>query len=219
MLQLGGRISSDEQRMAAIVRGVLARGNFAAVTAVDVRRTSDFLHKIIDLIRGCGFSIAIFSGQTPAPTLANIFFEIGIAGVLGKPVQLVWSGTKRGGTVTPSDFVRTEWIQYSPTAEARFEDEISDAVREIEQGATGFYRKIGEVALEAVEPDLELAFERFKQAVLISNDRDAVEKITEIRDRLGTSARQHRADPEDDMASHRNRLLQAVNEFLRLMPK
>jgi hypothetical protein len=145
------------------------------------------------------------------------FFEIGVAGVLGKPVQLVWSGQNPRSSAAPSDFIRTEWIRYVPGEEARFGTEIRDSISQIEEGAD-FYTKIGNVALEAPDPDLELAFERFKQAVLISDNLNARHLIAEIRDRLSTAARARRGDTDDDMASHRTRLLQTVSQFLELLP-
>lgn len=217
MLQLGPRIAPTEQVMATTVRDVLVDGRFMPVTASEVRRTSDFLHKIIDLIRGCGFGVAIFSDRTPARTLANIFFEIGVAGVLGKPVQLIWSGRDPRSNAAPTDFIRTEWIRYVPGDEDRFRADVRDAISQIEEGAT-FYTKIGNVALEALVPDLELAFERFKQAVLISDDAEARRSIVGIRDRLSEAARVRRGQVDDDMASHRTRLLQTVSEFLGLLP-
>jgi hypothetical protein len=59
----------------AATREVLDEKNFTAITATDIRGTSDYLTKIIDLIRGCGFGFAIFSDLTPARTMGNIFFE------------------------------------------------------------------------------------------------------------------------------------------------
>jgi hypothetical protein len=188
------------------------------VTAADIRRTSDFLAKIIDLIRGTGFGIALFSDRTPARTLANIFFEIGVAAVLGKPVQLIWTGRNPRSNAAPTDFIRTEWIRYVVDEEERLRQEVNNAISEIEGAATTFYRQIGDVALEALEPDLELAFERCKQAVLISGDPVARQRILSVRERLAEAARARRADPGDDMASHRTRLLQSVSVFAGLLP-
>lgn len=214
MLHLAEMVAPGEQAMVRIARDVLAARRFVAVTAGDVRRTSDFLHKIIDIIRGTGFSVAIFSDHTPARTLANIFFEIGVALVLGKPVQLVWTARDAGNTAVPTDFVRTEWIRYTVGEEDRLRGELGSAIDAIEQGAA-YYRQIGDIAFDAPEPDLELAFERYKQAILISGDREDRERIERVRERLTRSARGRRPDP--DIASHRARLLQAVREFLGLL--
>jgi hypothetical protein len=210
MLRLGVGISIAEAQMTAATREVLADLNFSPVTATDIRGTADYLAKIVDLIRGCGFGVAIYSDQTPARTMGNIFFEIGVCVLLGKPVQLVVSGNRP----TPSDFVRTEWIEYRPGQEAALRRELRHSFGRIEQLAT-YYRTLGNLALEAAETDLELAFERFKQAVLVADDADARQRIVEIQGRLENAPR--RRSP-DDMASHRGRLLKAVREFLALLP-
>jgi hypothetical protein len=214
MLSLAELVAPGEETMVRIACEALDARRFVAVTAGDVRRTSDFLHKIIDLIRGTGFSIAIFSDRTPAKTLANIFFEIGVALVLGKPVQLVWTARDIGRSAVPSDFVRTEWIRYTVGEEDRLRRELGSAIDAIEQGAT-YYRQIGDIALDAPEPDLELAFERYKQAILISGNREDRERIEMVRERLMESTRRRRPDP--DIASHRTRLLQSVREFVGLL--
>lgn len=216
MLHLGEGVASDEQIMGRIVREALDVRSFVPLSAGDVRRTSDFLHKIIDLIRGTGFSIAIFSDRTPAKTLANIFFEVGVALVIGKPVQLVWTARDPGISAVPSDFVRTEWISYIVGEEDRLRRDLDGAIDAIEQGAA-YYRQIGDIAFEAPEPDLELAFERYKQAILISGDREDRDRIVRLRDRLAGSGRRRRAD--SDIASHHARLLQTVREFIALLPQ
>ncbi len=196
--------------MATEVRKALAEKGFAAVTAGDVRGTGDFLVKIVDLIRGCGFAVAVFSDATPAKTLANIFFEIGVAGVLGKPVQLVFSGDQGA----PSDFVRKEWIAYRPGRLARLRKDLEASLARIGELAE-FYRKIGDVALDAERGDLELAFERRRQAMLIGGDAQARAGIGRVRDLLVEARNTQGAD---GMASHRERLHRAASEFLAMLP-
>jgi hypothetical protein len=81
-------------------------------------------------------------------------------------VQLVWVARDAGNAV-PSDFVRTEWSRYVEGQEDRLRRELERAIDAIEQGAA-HYRHIGDIAFDAPELDLELAFERYKQAILIS---------------------------------------------------
>lgn len=210
MQQLDGNSTIADKTMAEEVRAALALANFEVVTASDVRGTGDYLHKILSLIRGCGFSVAVFSDRTPPKTLANIFFEVGMAGVLGKPIQLVLTGDNPA----PSDFVRSEWISYKRGDEAALRVALGESLGRIDELA-GYYRDIGEVALEADRPDLELVFERFVQAILIGNDVRAREGVQNIRERL-VAARN--AEGGDDMASHRERLYRSASEFLRLLP-
>jgi hypothetical protein len=90
MLHLEEDVDPGGRTIGHIVREVLHARRFIPLTAGEVRRTCDFLHKIVDLIRGTGFSVAIFSDRTPARTLANIFFEIGLALASGNPCS--WCG-------------------------------------------------------------------------------------------------------------------------------
>ena len=78
-----------------------------------------------------------------------------------------------------------------------------------------YYRTIGDVALEAERADLELAFERYRQAVLIGDNADGRAGIARVRDLL-VEAR--RIEGRDDMASHRERMHRAVSEFLAMLP-
>ena len=91
-----------------------------------------------------------------------------------------------------------------------------ESVNASQTGRLHFYRKIGLIASAADEPDYEEAFERFKQAVLISDDREARNGLARLRNRL--RSRLGREELTGDLASHRNRLLRAVTEFLALLP-
>ena len=127
-----------------------------AIRATDVGGTGDYLEKIIGLIRGCGIGVAVFSEATPPATLANIFFEVGLCLMFGRPVILA----KTAEAKTPSDFVRTEWV-------ARYEDEgqfrtnLLATLDTLRGEVVCYYRSIAEVAIDADEIDYELAFERF----------------------------------------------------------
>lgn len=210
MCQLDGNTTQVDTVMADEVTAALARADFNSVTASDIRGTGDYLHKIIGLIQGCGFAVAVFSDRTPPKTLANIFFEVGMAGVLGKPIQLVLTGENPA----PSDFVRSEWIAFRRGEEPAFRLALDDSLRRIGD-LTGYYRALGDVALQADRPDLELVFERFKQSVLIGNDVAARDGVVAVRTAL-IAARA--VEGRDDMASHRERLFRSASEFLRLLP-
>jgi hypothetical protein len=211
MMQLNDRADEREKFIAAETKQILRKARFSAVTASDVTGTGDFLNKIIDLIRSCGFAIAIFSDHTPAKTLANIFFEVGIATVLGKPIQLLLTGENPA----PSDFVRSEWIPYTPGKEKEFRTTLSKGLERISAMAD-YYDKLGQVALEAKNADLELAFERFKQAILIGDHAGARKGMRLVIERLEDD---QRTEGNDDMASHRERLHRTATQFLKLLPK
>jgi hypothetical protein len=211
MMQLNERADEREKLMAAETKAMLRKAGFSAVTAADVTGTGDFLNKIIDLIRSCGFAIAVFSDNTPAKTLANIFFEVGIATVLGKPIQLLLTGENPA----PSDFIRSEWISYTPGKEKEFRTTLSKGLERISAMAD-YYDKLGQVALEAQNADLELAFERFKQAILIGDHAGARNGMRPVVKRLESH---QQTEGGDDMASHRERLHRTATQFLKLLPE
>jgi hypothetical protein len=207
MLHAGDAASAVEQQMVADVRTVLSDLGFTAIAATEVPGTGDFLGKIVDLIRGCGFGVAVYSDQTPPKTLGNIFFEIGISHLLGKPVQLLITGADP----TPSDFVRTEWLRFDPDERNRNRTELLSRFRAIEALAD-YYFKLGEVGLQADIVDYELTFERFKQAVLISGHPNARDQIVAIADQL------RQPEARGAMGNHRQRLRDTISHFLGLLP-
>jgi len=209
MLQLGDGTSKLESDMDEAVCAVLSQKKFKTIKATTERGHKDYLEKIIQLIRGCGYGIAIFSEYTPAPTLANIFFEIALCNLLGKPVIIV----KSAGASAPSDFVRTEWVSYTDGSNTQLKNDIKKSIDSIVKLAS-YYEKLGDIAMEAGDIDFELAFERFKQATLITNKRSTVNKISKLLRQLNSS---------DDCAEYikaaRARFQKSVIQFTKLYPE
>jgi hypothetical protein len=175
MLHQGKGVARIESEMAEISESVLRQRRFRPIRATSERGHKDFLVKIIQLIRGSGFGTAIFSEFTPAPTLANIFFEIALCNLLGKPVILVKSEDAK----SPSDFVRTEWVTYGGGKRMQLRRDYADSVASIVR-LSKYYETIGDIALDAENVDLELAFERFRQSFLINGRKSVRNKLKRI---------------------------------------
>ena len=204
MLQLGEGISRLEVDMDTAVDEILTRKKFEPIKATTRRGHKDYLEKIIQIIRGCGFGVAIFSEYTSASTLANIFFEVALCNLLGKPVIIVKSVDAKA----PSDFVRTEWVTYTAGKGAKLKKEFTESVNSIVELAD-FYEKLGDIAMEAEDVDLELAFERYKQAFLITNLGSAKKKIDTILEMFRSTD-----DPSALLKPARARLQKSVVEFV-----
>ena len=207
MLQLGQGRSSLETEIEASVLALLKNKKLKPNTAASERTQKDYLAKIIQLIRGSGFGVAIFSEYTPATTLANIFFEVALCNLLGKPALLVKSEDAKA----PSDFARTEWVTYRAMHKTQFKTDFTQAVQSIFDLA-GYYERLGNIAMGAEDIDLELAFERYRQAFLINGRKDVKEKIM----RLTARARED-GDTASILKPARTRFRAATNEFIRFL--
>lgn len=208
MLQLGKGVSKLESEMDSTVCAALKQRKFKPIKATTERGHKDYLEKIIQLIRGSGFGIAIFSEYTPASTLANIFFEIALCNLLGKPVILVKSEEAQA----PSDFVRTEWVSYTDGNSKQLKSDMLDSLSAITKLAA-HYETLGDLARDAMDADLELAFERYRQAALISNSASSKRKIKSILTSLQKDDGQ-----TTGLRPARARLQNSINELCRLLP-
>ncbi len=204
MLHGGTTRSRLDRELESHVVDALAHHEITALRATDVSGTGDYLDKILGLIRGCGMGVAIFSEATPAPTLANIFFEVGMCLTFGRPVVLA----KTEEAHTPSDFVRTEWVAMRDDGDA-FRESLSASFESV-LGLAGYYRQMAEVAMDADEIDYELAFERYAQAVLIGRSSDDIARIRTIYESLRGSR-----GSDSRMNMSRRRLMRAVGHFLK----
>lgn len=178
MLHDNDRVSEVEAGMQKIVREQLGDAGFNVISASDIKRTGDYLHKIIALIQGCGIGVAVFSDATPPRTLANIFFEIGYCLALVKPTQLGAFWRRR----RPSDFVRTEWIEFDGN-----EDAFRNRVREYAAIMVQYGDYLFNLALtaeEAEEPELAVTFERFKRAYLVDGSQKSLDGVRRLQKKL-----------------------------------
>lgn len=201
------RRTNAETQMLEIVKGQCEDIGFNTFEAVDQRGTIDYLQKILNMIRGCGFGIAVFSVDTPAKTLANIFYELGICTLFGKSVLLCVSGD---GAV-PSDFVRTEYYRFDPSRREEFQQGVTEGLLGIKQAAS-YFDTIGDLAMDADPVDPELAFERYRQSLLIQNTVASREKVSALIE----FAKNH-ADAGSPFDGHRRELCNQMQRFLRLL--
>lgn len=99
-------------------------------------------------------------------------------------------------------------LLFSPISE-----DIEKAVREITELAS-FYESLGDLALSAEDVDLELAFERYRQAVLIENKQGVRNKIKSLLTALADEDK-----PAHLLRASRSRLRKSIQEFDKLLPK
>lgn len=185
MRQLGNPPEIDLAMNAEVVRNFRSRG-FVPIDADVSTGSKDYLERILGLIRGTGFTVAIFSHQTRPDSMANIALELGFAAMCGKPLVIV----KTPQAAAPSDLKRTDWIEYHEGALAEFDRKLGQAVDEIER-LCDWENDLLQASLDARSPDCAVALERANKGFLLSGRESfitAAERILEILGGLGESS-------------------------------
>lgn len=202
MRQLGEPPEIDLAMTAAVTEAFEARG-FSCVDADTTTGGKDYLERILGLIRGTAFTVAIFSDETRGTAMANIALELGFAAMCGKPLVVV----KSEKAAAPSDLKRTDWIVYDPDKPKAFDRKIKQAIDEIEQFGD-YEENLLEVALEAKAPDCGVALERAIKGFLLTADEcfiEAAEALVIVLDKVD----------EDGSISDLERLRTETKTFVR----
>lgn len=177
MRQLGRPPTIDLAMNAEVVRLLGERG-FQTIDADGTTGGKDYLERILGLIRGTGFTVAIFSDRTRVGALTNIALELGFAALCGKPLVVV----KSPKAAAPSDLKRTDWIEYDGTDPTSFHRKLGQAVDEIER-LCNWEDDLLQTSLDARSPDCAVTLERANKGFLLSGDErfvTAAERILEI---------------------------------------
>jgi hypothetical protein len=149
---------------AEVVRLFSAHG-FETIDADGTVGSKDYLERILGLIRGTGFTVAIFSHQTRASSMANIALELGFAAMCGKPLVIV----KSPEAIAPSDLKRTDWIEYDRRKPAQFRRKLQQAVEEVES-LSNYEDNLLQASLDAKSLDCAVGLERANKGFLLSGD-------------------------------------------------
>jgi hypothetical protein len=176
MTKLGHPIPREVNRIRAQLTNIFASYNFGLIDANDVRTGKDFLLKIWHIILGVPLGIAIITDDMSRKTLANIFYEIGLMQAYGKETLVI----KTVGTQMPSDFVRTEYIDFA----AGFKREIKKYIEKFISWAGDY-----EFMAELVENNPLLSIDYLKRAWLLSGENTYRQKAKEIFQGAGIEGR------------------------------
>lgn len=108
MTQLGTPIPNEIKNIRRTLEKYLKHEKLKTIDANSDIKGKDFLLKIWEMILSVPVGIAIISKELTPYTLANIFYEIGLLQAYGKETLII----KTKDSYVPSDFVRTEYIEY-----------------------------------------------------------------------------------------------------------
>jgi len=202
MRQLGNPPPIDLTMANAVERLFRDRG-FRVIDADASTGGKDYLERIFSLIRGTGFTVAIFSHETRPTAMANIALELGFAAMCGKPLVVI----KSPEAAAPSDLTRTDWIEYNARRRRAFERKINQALDEIERLRV-WEDDLLQASLEARSPDCAVALERANKGFLLSGDTRFVAAAQRILDIL-------EATNEGTALGDLERLRNEVRTFIR----
>lgn len=115
MAQLAAEIPRELQDAREALNTLLAEFKYKQVDADAVTTGRDFLLKIWTLAVAAPVGIAFVHDAIPARTLANVFYELGWMQAYGKETLVI----RVGEADIPSDFVRTEYVNYGGNFDRR----------------------------------------------------------------------------------------------------
>jgi len=177
MTQLGGTVPPEVDNMRRDLGNVLDTHGFNLIDANSTITGRDFLTKIWNMLIAVPLAVAVVHKRMRQKTLWNVYYEIGVAQALGKETIII----KGKGVSVPSDFVRTEYIEYdddfTEKAEKFMEGMISDRARYYEEMA------------ELLHQNPLLAIDYLRRAYLINGRDDCRTKAKSILDGMALEGR------------------------------
>ena len=163
MTQLGERLPEQLVKIRYELSKHLKAFSIAEIDASSFVTGGDFMIKIWEIILSVPFGIAIVSEGMKESTLSNIFYEIGLLNSLGKESIII----KSEGYKIPSDFVRTEYIEFN----SQFSKKIDKFLNNIFELADHY-----DLMSELLEKNPVLSIDYLRRAYLITNNPEFKEK-------------------------------------------
>lgn len=174
MTQLGGEISIKLNNIISDIKSVLGKYHIRDFDANSFITGRDFHTKIWKIALSVPIGLAVVSETMKPTTIANIYYEIGLMNALGKETLVI----KTDKFTIPSDFIRTEYIEYNNNFSYRFEKFINQTFDQAE-----YYGLIAEnlIAKPLLTIDYlrraylisgDIAYKKRAQDIMLSNDFD-----------------------------------------------
>lgn len=167
MTQLGQPIPYAIQEVRNTLSDILSKHNIVLIDANSVVTGKDFLIKIWRLLLGVPLGVAIIHKDMSAQTFANIFYEIGLLQAYGKENLVI----KTKDTPVPSDFVRTEYIEFN----RGFKERLGKFIKSFFEQAA-YYSSMA----DQLDNNPLLAIDYLKRAYLISGQKKLRQKAKKI---------------------------------------
>ncbi len=183
MTRLGDDIPEQVRDMRVAITKHCKAAGFTVIDAGARVTGRDFLLKIWGLIAASPLSVGLLHPKIPAKTQANIYYELGVAQALGKETLLVKAPKSR----VPSDFIRTEYVNY----DQHFDERFSAFMKSLPEQADHY-----ETVADQLDRNPVLALDYLRRAYLITGETrlheraKAILRAANIKDRAKNSVEQ-----------------------------
>ncbi len=158
MTQLGKPVPPIVKKIRSSIKSNLSSAGYGMIDSNSQITGRDFLIKIWNLILSVPLGIAIIHEDIGLKTYANIFYELGVMQAYGKETLVV----KTVDAKVPSDFLRTEYVNYDEDFDNKFNKFIEGLNNQAD-----YYVKIS----DQLEKDPLLAIDYLRRAYLITKDK------------------------------------------------
>ena len=170
MTRLGHPVPDGVVKIGEAITELCGNAGYEVIDASSRVTGRDFLLKIWRLIASSPLSIGICHEEIQESTQANIYYEIGVAQAMGKETLLVKSPLAK----VPSDFTRTEYVEFN----GNFENNFNAYLSSLQEQADHY-----ELVADQLDRNPILAIDYLKRAFLISGDASLRSKATDLLNR------------------------------------
>ena len=167
MTQLGQPLPPGINEIQRRLTKNLENHRVSVIDANSVVTGRDFLLKVWSLIIGVPLGVAIISKEMTSQTYSNVFYELGLMQAYGKETLVI----KTEGTTIPSDFVRTEYLEFNNN----FDDLLEKYLHTLFQQAE-YYAYVA----DQLENNPLLAIDYLRRAYLITGKVSFRKKAREV---------------------------------------
>ncbi|MGP8323419.1 MAG: hypothetical protein ACT6FG_05450 [Methanosarcinaceae archaeon] len=167
MTKLGQPISHEIEDIKVELHKVLIKRQIEEIDAESVVTGKDFFNENLEPIYNGSLGIAIIGSNMSGQTLSNIFYEIGFMQACGKETLII----KTKDAKIPSDFIRTEYVEYGNNFENKL-DKLFNTFFTLSE----HYDDMAEV----LENNPLIAIDYLRRAYLITGDTEYKDKANII---------------------------------------
>lgn len=167
MTRLGKTIPPGVNEIRKAVTAACKKFDYSVIDASTRVTGRDFLLKIWRQIASAPLAVGVAHEDIPAMSQANIYYELGVAQALGKETVVV----KSPGTKVPSDFIRSEYIEFDESFADNFENYLNATLEQAEHYET---------VADQLDRNPILAVDYLRRAFLITGDNRLRTKAKDV---------------------------------------